>query len=212
MHGRSLTPLVLSTATLAAGHLWAGSDTAAGQRNFDRQGTAIVTATTVAPAPEYVVLRRPYLKIVGPTGLRFARAEEPIVRRPPSMPAVRKASLVEPKEADAVKPPAPFSISTLPAQPAQPPRSSASLTDLADDNTLLPPPAPAAAPTATPASVPVPDALSLPSDGGNGLSDALQYFDTPTANGTRGVLIAPSILEPPLGQPQPPSSATYQVQ
>ena len=176
--------------------------------HFDGQSTFSLAPSTTQ---EWVILHRPYLKIVGPTGLRFSSPEEPALRQPPRMAPVRKAPPEDPIKPE-TPPFQPVKITTLP-EPTPAKAASPSVLNPDEQSTILPP-LPAATPTPAATNGPMtapPDALNLPNAGTDDLSNALIYLNAPNASGVNTTVVAPLALEPQSTTPQPPSSATYEV-
>jgi|GEM_PF-4854310 len=205
-HHSILKNLALSGGVLllVAGHGMAGEDVVAPLKPFKFHQTTVVKSLE----EETVLIRGPYLALVGPTGMRFGGDEQTFFRSPPPLPKPKKKDDKDQKAGD-----------NKDAEPL--PQAEASPTPNADDvlsansapiSTAPPPPRPPA-PASDQSEMPA-DALSNGAADQTSLSDAVIYFN-PTNGQHRGMKNTTIEATVPLDQPvpivpQPPSNATYE--
>ncbi len=194
---RSISLNFTALALLTAGHALAGADTVPLQPfHFTESGENAVVAETP------LLVRGPYLALVGPTSMRFANPDEPVLRQPPLLPKIKKPVLDAAKQAEAkaelAKVPTPSEDNIL---------STAS----PSISTAPPPPKPAEPASAPDADAPG-NALTPSADDRGSLSDAVIYFNAPNQHRSPNATLEVPVPQdpPPPTVTQPSSSATYE--
>ncbi|MGC3990575.1 MAG: hypothetical protein QM796_13015 [Chthoniobacteraceae bacterium] len=203
-HRSTLKNLALAGGVLllVAGHGLAGEDVAVPLKPFKFH------QTTVVKEEETLLIRGPYLALVGPTAMRFGNDEQTFFRSPPPLPKPKKKDDHGKKEDDKnvsdAKP--------LPEASPTPDGDDVLSASSAPISTAPPPPRP---PTPAAEQMDAPgNALSNTFDDHSSLSDAVIYFNP--ANGQHREMKNTTIeATVPLDQPvpivpQPPSNATYE--
>ncbi len=194
---RSISLNFTALALLTAGHALAGADTVPLQPfHFTESGENAVVAETP------LLVRGPYLALVGPTSMRFANPDEPVLRQPPLLPKIKKPVLDAAKQAEAkaelAKVPTPSEDNIL---------STAS----PSISTAPPPPKPAEPASASETDEPG-NALTPSADDRGSLSDAVIYFNAPNQHRSPNATLEVPVPQdpPPPTVTQPSSSATYE--